>query len=56
LAWPFSKGLPALFVSLIVTSGHRHVRTEELPDRGRFFAKPYNVNALSQALEEMVGG
>jgi CheY-like chemotaxis protein len=42
-------------VELIVTSGHRHVRADDLPDRGRFFAKPYNVTALSQAFQEMAG-
>jgi CheY-like chemotaxis protein len=42
-------------VELIVTSGHRHVRVDDLPDRGRFFAKPYNVTALSQAFQEMAG-
>jgi CheY-like chemotaxis protein len=42
-------------VELIVTSGHRHVRADDLPDRGRFFAKPYNATALSQAFREMAG-
>jgi CheY-like chemotaxis protein len=42
-------------VELIVTSGHRHIRAEDLPDRGRFFAKPYDVNALSRAFHEMAG-
>lgn len=43
-------------VELIVTSGHRHIQSHELPDRGRFLAKPYNIEALSQAFQEMAGG
>ena len=42
-------------VELIVTSGQRHIPNDELPDRGRFFAKPYDIDALSQAFQEMVG-
>jgi CheY-like chemotaxis protein len=42
-------------VELIVTSGHSHIRRDELPERGRFFAKPYDINALSQAFHEMAG-
>jgi hypothetical protein len=40
---------------LIVTSGRAHVGAGDLPDRGRFFAKPYDVEALSQAFQEMAG-
>jgi len=43
-------------VELIVTSGHSHIRKDELPERGRFFAKPYDIHALSQAFQEMAGG
>jgi CheY-like chemotaxis protein len=43
-------------VELIVTSGHSHIRRDELPERGRFFAKPYDIHALSQAFQEMAGG
>ena len=42
-------------VELIVTSGHRHIQSHELPDRGRFLAKPYNINALSLAFQDMAG-
>jgi CheY-like chemotaxis protein len=40
-------------VELIVTSGRTHVPAKDLPDGGRFFAKPYDVEALSQAFQEM---
>ncbi len=33
-------------VELIVTSGQRHIRAEDLPDRGRFIAKPYDREML----------
>jgi CheY-like chemotaxis protein len=42
-------------VELIVTSGHAHIPADDLPARGRFFAKPYDVAALSQAFREMAG-
>ena len=40
-------------VELIVTSGRGHIPANDLPDRGRFFAKPYDVEALSQAFRDM---
>lgn len=40
-------------VELLVTSGRCHIGAEELPDRGRFIAKPYDREALSQAFHEM---
>jgi CheY-like chemotaxis protein len=42
-------------VELIVTSGRRPIGASDLPDRGRFIAKPYDFDALSQAFQEMVG-
>jgi CheY-like chemotaxis protein len=42
-------------IELIVTSGHSHIQSHELPERGRFFAKPYDIHALSQAFQEMAG-
>src|SRR5260370_37137599 len=42
-------------VELIVTSGRAHIPAKDLPDGGRFFAKPYDVEALSQAFQEMAG-
>ena len=41
-------------VELIVTSGRRHIGANDLPDRGRFIAKPYNFVALAQAFQQMV--
>ncbi len=40
-------------VELILTSGRRRIGPDDLPERGRFFAKPYDINALSQAFQEM---
>jgi CheY-like chemotaxis protein len=40
-------------VELIVTSGRTHIPAKDLPDGGRFFAKPYDVEALSRAFQEM---
>jgi len=46
---------PLAPVELIVTSGRAHILADDLPARGRFFAKPYDVAALSQAFREMAG-
>ena len=40
-------------VELILTSGRRRIGPDDLPERGRFFAKPYDFNALLQAFQEM---
>jgi CheY-like chemotaxis protein len=40
-------------VELLVTSGRYHIGAGELPDRGRFIAKPYDRETLSQAFQEM---
>jgi CheY-like chemotaxis protein len=40
-------------VELLVTSGRCHIGAEDLPDRGRFIAKPYDREVLSQAFQEM---
>jgi CheY-like chemotaxis protein len=42
-------------VELIVTSGRCQIAANDLPDRGRFIAKPYDVHALSQVFQEMAG-
>jgi CheY-like chemotaxis protein len=42
-------------VELIITSGRRHVGADDLPDRGRYMAKPYDVATLSQVFQEMAG-
>jgi two-component system, response regulator PdtaR len=40
-------------VALIVTSGRCQIGTNDLPDGGRFIAKPYDVAALSLVFREM---
>ena len=40
-------------VELILTSGRRHIGPDDLPERGRFYAKPYDFAALSQVFQEM---
>ncbi len=42
-------------VELIVTSGRCDVAAKDLPDGGRFIAKPYNFDALSRAFHELAG-
>jgi CheY-like chemotaxis protein len=42
-------------VALIVTSGRRPIGPRDLPDGGRFIAKPYDVAALSRVFREMAG-
>ena len=40
-------------VELILTSGRRRIGPDDLPERGRFFPKPYDFNALLQVFQEM---
>ena len=40
-------------VKIIVTSGHRNLRDDELPIEGRFFSKPYNHVEVANAVTEM---
>jgi CheY-like chemotaxis protein len=42
-------------IELIVTSARGHIGADDLPERGRYFAKPYDVQALSQVFQEMAG-
>ena len=42
-------------IELIVTSGRGPIAADDLPDRGRFLAKPYDTKALSRAFREMTG-
>ena len=37
-------------IKIIVTSGRERVRTQDLPDGGRFFAKPYDPSEIREAL------
>ena len=41
-------------VKIIVTSGHRHIRDEDLPVIGRFFGKPYDGELVAASLREMM--
>ena len=40
-------------IELIVASGKYNLRDEDLPVRGRFFSKPYDVSRLAQTLHEL---
>jgi CheY-like chemotaxis protein len=42
-------------VELFVTSAFSNIMAEELPERGRYLAKPYDVTALSEAFQKMAG-
>ena len=42
-------------IELIVTSAHGPIAADDLPERGRYVAKPYDVQALSQVFREMAG-
>jgi two-component system, response regulator PdtaR len=42
-------------IGLIVTSGRGQVSEHDLPEGGRFLAKPYDAGTLKQALREIVG-
>ena len=42
-------------IEVIVTSARGHIGADDLPERGRYFAKPYDVQALSQVFQEMAG-
>ncbi len=42
-------------VALIVTSGRRQFGPGDLPDGGRFIAKPYDFATLSLVFQEMAG-
>ena len=41
-------------VKIIVTSGHRHIRNEDLPVVGRFVGKPYDGQLVAASLREMM--
>jgi CheY-like chemotaxis protein len=42
-------------VELLVTSAFSDILAEDLPERGRYLAKPYDVTALSEAFQQMAG-
>ena len=39
-------------IKIIVTSGRELIAEQDLPEGGRFFAKPYNANEILGALRE----
>jgi CheY-like chemotaxis protein len=43
-------------VELLVTSAVGNITAKDLPERGRFLPKPYDVAKLSEAFQEMAGG
>jgi CheY-like chemotaxis protein len=40
-------------IELLITSALSHITARDLPERGRFLPKPYDVNALSAVFKEM---
>jgi CheY-like chemotaxis protein len=42
-------------VELLVTSALGDITAKDLPDRGRFLAKPYDDDILSEAFRQMAG-
>ena len=41
-------------IELILTSGHFDIRNDEIPERGRFFPKPYRDQEIISALQHFV--
>ena len=41
-------------IELILTSGHFDIRDDEIPERGRFFPKPYRDQEIISALQHFV--
>lgn len=40
-------------IELILTSGRGRIRDEDIPDRGHFFAKPYDAAELIETLHKL---
>ena len=40
-------------IKIIVTSGRESITEQDLPEGGRFFAKPYNPTQIASALHEL---
>ena len=40
-------------IKIIVTSGHRKISDEDLPDGSPFFAKPYNLTSIAETIRAM---
>jgi CheY-like chemotaxis protein len=43
-------------IKIVATSGHVHVGETDLPEGGRFLAKPYNPKQVTGVLREVMGG
>jgi CheY-like chemotaxis protein len=43
-------------IKIVATSGHVGVRVTDLPDGGRFLAKPYSPMQVTGVLRELTGG
>jgi two-component system, response regulator PdtaR len=43
-------------IELIVTSGHFHLSDADMPERGRFFPKPYRDQEIISALRHFAAG
>jgi len=41
-------------IELILTSGHFNLSDDEIPERGRFFPKPYRDQEIISALQHFV--
>jgi hypothetical protein len=42
-------------VELLVTSALSNVTAKDLPERGRFLAKPYDLATLAETFQQMAG-
>jgi CheY-like chemotaxis protein len=40
-------------IKIIVTSGRNHITEHDLPEGGRFFAKPYDPGQITNAIREL---
>jgi CheY-like chemotaxis protein len=40
-------------IKIVATSGHAHVTQQDLPEGGRFVAKPYSLNQITDLLREL---
>ena len=43
-------------IKIVATSGHVHVRETDLPEGGRFLAKPYSPVQVTGVLRELISG
>jgi two-component system, response regulator PdtaR len=52
LAYAIRKRWPP--IELILTSGHFHFTDDDMPERGRFFPKPYRDQDIVSALQVLL--